>query len=162
MVATKGSLVRVPIEAEGLDIGREVVLAEPTESADCYRVQSIPAFAYGLALGDTMKVLEATSGKFQVVSRGGQVTIRVFVTGGLARPDVRALIESVVAANGKYEVGKDDAVAGGASLLLVSLDVVLGFPTIESMLHVVEGPDVTWEYGNIYDTNGAPLGWWAH
>lgn len=157
----KKSLVRIPIDAEGIDVGREVVLAEPTLNKACYCLRSIPAFAYGLAFGDTVKIVEPSTGKFEVITRGGQVTIRVFVAGSLVRPDVRALIDSVVLKNGKYEVGKDDGVVGGASLLLVSLDVRLGFSVIESLLHVVEGPDVKWEYGNVYDANGEPLNWWV-
>lgn len=155
-------LVRVPLEAKGLDIGREVVLAEPVPEESCYCLRSIPAFVYGLAVGDTVRIVDQASGKFDVLARGGQVTIRVFVTGSLNRPDVRALIDSVVQEKGQYEVGKNDTDIGGASLLLLSLDIKIGFPKIESLLHAVEGPDVQWEYGNVYDANGKPLKWWAH
>lgn len=156
-----GPLLRVPIEA-GPDIGREVVLAEPIPGESCYRLRSIPAFAYGLASGDTFRVIDPASGKFVVLDRGQQVTVRVFVTGSLERPDIHSLIKAVLQAHGQYEVGRNDAGTTSASLLLLSLDVKIGFATIESMLRVAEGPDVRWEYGNVYDANGAPLNWWAH
>lgn len=155
-------LVRLPIQAEGMDIGREVVLAEPLADVDCYRVRSIPAFVYGLAAGDTVRIFDREAGKFDVLVRGGQVTIRVFVDGSLDRPDVRTLIDSVSSAGGHHEVGRNDTSVGGASLLMISLDASVGFPRIESLLRTVEGPDVRWEYGNIYDASGEPLNWWAH
>jgi len=115
-----------------------------------------------VAVGDTVRVVDKESGKFDVIARGGQVTIRVFVSGSLNRPDVSALIDSVVQAKGQYEIGKNDTDISGASLLLLSLDAQIGFPKIESLLRAVEGPDVKWEYGNVYASDGRPLNWWAH
>jgi hypothetical protein len=155
-------LVRVPLEAAGVSIGREVVLAEPGTEEGTYLLRSIPAFVYGVAAGDAIRILDPASGKFAVLARGGQITIRVFVTGGLERPDVKALIDEVVQAQGQYEIGRNDPRPDGASLLLVSLDSRVGFPKIERMLQTVVGPDVKWEYGNVYDSNGKPLNWWAH
>ncbi|MFT7773443.1 DUF4265 domain-containing protein [Roseateles sp.] len=156
------SLVRLPIKAEGLNIGREVILAEPLADADCFLVRSIPAFVYGLAAGDVVKILDRESGRFDVLVRGNQVTIRIFVDGGLDRPDVRSLIDQISEMGGCHEIARNDAGVNGASLLLVSVDVAIGFPKIESLLRIVEGPDVRWEYGNVYGVDGESLNWWAH
>ena len=100
-------LVRLPLQAEGLSIGREVVLAEPLPR-DTYRVRSIPAYVYGLAAEDTVRILDRDTGSFDLVKRGGQVTIRVFVNGTLTRPDVRALVDAVSSAGGLHELGRND------------------------------------------------------
>jgi hypothetical protein len=152
-------LVRVPIAIETERVKREVVLAEPGSGVGEYKLHSIPAFAYGVALGDIVKILDSATGEFEVVSRSGQVTLRAFVRGPLDRPDIRTLIDSIIAVGGKYELGKNN---NRASLLILSVDIALGLKKIASLMHVVEGPDVQWEYGNVYGENGKLLNWWTH
>jgi hypothetical protein len=155
-------LVRLPLTAEGLSVGREVLLAEPITVNREYRIRSIPAFIYGVGLGDTVEIIDSKSGRFRVLVRGGQVTVRVFVNGSLDRPDVQSLVSAIVTEGGSYEVGKNDQAQGGTSLLLVSLDASIGFGKIEKLMTLVEGPDVQWEYGNVYDRDGSSLNWWLH
>jgi hypothetical protein len=156
------SIVHLPIKTEGLGSRREVVLAEAQDEPNCYLVRSIPAFVYGLASGDSIRMLDRESGRYELCARGGQVTVRVFVGGSLDRPDVRGLIDRAVLVGGTYEVARNDPDGDGASLLLLSVDVRIGFAEIESMIAKVEGPDVRWEYGNVYDEDGASLNWWTH
>ena len=91
------------------------------------------------------------------MSRSGQISLRVFVEGPLDRPDVRALIDAVLAENGCYEVRKNSK---HASLLLLSLHVDLGLDKIKSITRMVAGPHVQWEFGNVHDENGKYMNWW--
>jgi hypothetical protein len=155
-------IIRLPLEVTNLRIRQEVVLAESLPEKECYRVISIPAFIYDLAAKDIVRIIEPATGKFELIDRGGQVTIRAFIDGTLDRPDVHSLLSSIEQVGGMHEIGKNDTVPGGASLLLLSFDAKIGFPKMENILSAIEGPDVRWEYANVYDTNGRPLNWWAH
>jgi hypothetical protein len=155
------AFARISLKIEGSNsIQRESLLAEPDGSVHRYFLRSIPAFIYGIALNDLIEVLDFDSGKFTVIQRGGQVTIRLYVEGTLDRDDVRAVIEAVTTANGVFEVAKNASTAGNTSMLLLSLDVALGFKRIESLLERVPEEGCSWEYGNIYDQGGNPLKWW--
>lgn len=153
------NLKRISLKVAGLSVGREVVLAEPCDG-NLFIVRSIPAFVYGLAYGDQIEVANLDVGEFRVVERGGQVTLRVFVTGSLERGEIDELIERVTMAEGLHEIGKNAKATADTSLLLLSVPVSLGFSRIEEMMHAVESPSTKWEYGNIYSDDGLPLNWW--
>lgn len=36
----------------------------------------------------------------------------------------------------------------------------VGFPAIESLMITLPERGIEWEYGNVYDEKGKPLGWW--
>ncbi|WP_315811662.1 DUF4265 domain-containing protein [Bradyrhizobium sp. SZCCHNR2028] len=152
-------LLRLPIAAVSGPMKREVVLAEMTRQDGEYVIGSIPGFAYDVALDDIVRIVDPNSGRFEVVSRSGQVSIRVFIEGPLDRSDVHAVIDAVLSENGKYEVGKNSE---DASLLLLSLHIGLGLDKIKSIMNLVVGPAVQWEFGNVYDDHGNFTNWWAH
>jgi len=152
-------LIRLPIAALAGRMKREVILAEVTQQDSEYAIRSIPAFAYDVALDDLVRIVDPDTGRFETISRSGQVSIRVFIEGTLDRPDVRALIDVASSEHGRYEVGKDSK---DASLLLLSLHINLGLDKIRSMMKIVAGPGVEWEFGNIYDENGNFVNWWVH
>ncbi|TFW33710.1 DUF4265 domain-containing protein [Massilia horti] len=153
-------LVRIPLKMGQAHVQREIVLAVPNESHDTFIVRSIPAFAYGVAYGDVIRVLDQASGDFEVLEHNGQVTVRVFVRGSLEKPEIRSLINDILGHKGLYEVGKASDDPDHLSLLLISLDVKIGFPEIEEILSSVKHAGHQWEYGNIYDENGRQLSWW--
>jgi hypothetical protein len=154
------SLVRVPLKVDHTRVQREVILAKPSDAPNSFVVQSIPAFVYGVAYGDSVQVNEEVSGDFQVIRNSGQVTVRVFVKGDLEKPEIRSLIDDVCALGGLYEVGKIATDPNQKSLLLISLHISIGLSEIAKLLSSVKATGGQWEYGNIYDENGDQLGWW--
>jgi hypothetical protein len=152
--------VKVPLKVEHVRIQRELVLAEPCGSADLFIVRSIPAFAYGVAYGDLIELLDEASGDFCVVRHCGQITLRVFTLGGLETPAIRTLIENAITLKGLYEVGKASVDSDQRSLLLISLDISLGFDAIERLISGIKTEGDQWEYGNVYDESGLEIGWW--
>jgi Domain of unknown function (DUF4265) len=153
-------LIRLPIAVSGLSVKREVVIAAQGSRRGEYVIHSIPAFAYGLGRGDTIKMVDEETGTYRVLSRGGQITVRVFVNGTLTRPEVSSVVDEVLKLEGTYEVGKNATHEQQSSLLLLSLPSSAGFNRIEVLLNPARLPDCTWEYGNVYDPTGAPLNWW--
>ncbi len=137
-----------------------MVLAKATDVPRVYELNSIPAFLFGVALHDTVELLDAESGAFNVIRRGGQVTIRLYLKGTLDRIEVTSLLDEITAANGYFEVGKNAKANSGTSLLLLSLPVNLGFPRIEALMAPFHDGTCQWEYGNVYDRQGLPLNWW--
>lgn len=153
------SLKRIPLKVSGLSVDREVLLAEP-HGANQFIVQSIPAFIYGLAYGDEIEVENLDTGEFQIVKRGGHVTLRVFLNGPLDRVEIDELIERVTEAGGLHEIGKNAKADADPSLLLLSVPVSIGFLQIEEAMHTVQSVGAKWEFGNVYSEDGAPLNWW--
>ncbi len=139
---------------------REIVLAEPGESKDLFIVRNIPAFAYGVAYGDLIQLLDEQSGEICVIRHSGQITLRVFSVGGLGKPEIRSLRDKAIDLKGIYEVGQTNTDLTQASLLLISLNISVGFDEIEKLMSGINTTDNHWEYGNIYDENGISLDWW--
>lgn len=160
-IADDAKFGRIGLKIEGLSVKREVVLAESALDAAVYFVRNIPAFVNGVAVGDKVKLLSVDTGEFVVLERSGFVTIRVFVSGSLDRSEVAEVIESVVSVGGVFEVGTNKSEAEGTSLLMVSMKVDIGFEKIESIMAPCATEGCVWEYGNVYDDNGAALNWWA-
>ncbi|WP_257166976.1 DUF4265 domain-containing protein [Bradyrhizobium sp. SRS-191] len=152
-------IIQLPIAAVDGRLKREVVLAQMTRQEGQYVIRSIPGFAYGVGLDDVVKIVDPDSGQFEIVSRSGQVAIRAFVEGPLDRPDVRALIDAILSENGTYEAARSDE---DVSLLLLSIHINLGLDKIRSLMKLVAGPDVQWEFGNIFDEDGNLVDWWVN
>lgn len=156
----KNNLVRVALLMDKAGGRRETVLAEAGGEPDTFVVHSIPAFTYGLGLKDTIRLLDRESGNYEIIERGKQIVVRLYVNGSLEQPPVKTLIDTVVSLGGEFEVGKNAMSPGGKSLLLIALDLAIGFEKIEALMQPLAGAGHQWEYGNIYDATGNPLNWW--
>lgn len=156
----KNDYVRLPLLIDKAGGRREVVLAEPSGDCDLFIVQSIPAFTYGVGLKDIIRLLDRESGRYEVVTRGKEVVVRLYVDGSLDKSEIKSLIDDVVSSGGCFEVGKNSDETNGKSLLLFALSVGLGFGKIESLFKPFGSGGYQWEYGNVYDEEGNPLNWW--
>ena len=152
--------IRLPLAIVGQSIKREVVLAERGNTPNEFYIRSIPAFVYGTALNDLVQISNEASGLFEVLIRSGQITLRVFIDGRLERTEIEALVSAVIAKGGRYEVAKNDVSNKGNSMLLLSIDLSIGFKNIEEMMRPIERAGAQWEYGNVYDASGKPMNWW--
>jgi hypothetical protein len=151
---------KVSLKVDDAAVRREVLLAEPTAVDSVFVVKSIPAFLFGVAPGDMIRVTNSDSGEFQIVARGGNVAIRLFLKGTLDREDVSELIERVTSVGGTYEVGFNKDNPERTSLLLLSVGIDKGFGFIEQIMKGSSATGWEWEYANVYDKLGKPLNWW--
>lgn len=130
-----------PVSVESLDGGAYLILTSPH-------------FVYGLAAGDEIE-LEETGGYFQVLSRGGNLSVRVFAEAPLAEAfDVLVgEVEAVLA-------GRVDGRLAKAAVFTIA--AAAGFDEIEAVFNdfIDQVGGTVWEYGNVYDGEGEPLEWW--
>lgn len=152
--------LRIPLKINDLPIDREIILAKPTDQDSTFIVNSIPAFVYGVAFGDRIKINNFESGDFIVTARSGQLAIRIFIDGTLEKDEIRHLMENVTSLGGRFEIGINKEDKNKTSLLLVSVDISKGFSEIESLMKKFEKVGGHWEYGNVYDQVGEPMNWW--
>lgn len=134
--------------------GQSVYERLPAEQLgdDLYRLLRSPAFAPGIARGDTVKLREG--GVCDVVERSGLLVIRLF-----ARAGISAMAATLGPALNSFEgeIEHEDE-----RMLVFSVPVAAGFVAIEAvMAQLLEGRnDAAWRYGNVYDDAGEPLNWW--
>lgn len=156
-----GQMLRVPLYIDAATDKRDLILAETTSAFDVFVARSIPAFAWGLAYGDTFRIVDAVEGHFALLQRSGDITMRAYIRGTLDRPEVHALRDALGRAGGRHEIALDHAPGCMEhSLLLLSVGVAFGFPAIEALLGTLPASDCEWEYGNVYGRDGQPLNWW--
>jgi hypothetical protein len=130
----------------------EQVPAEPVGD-DQHRLLGTPVLALGCAQGDIVTV--AGDGSFDVVSRGGNLSVLVYgeaLTGAAC-----ALVRTLAPIGGT--VGTPD----GARIVVATIPVSVGFSTVERAIGEALGAasDIEWFYGNVYDEQDRPLNWWA-
>lgn len=153
------SFTKIALRTDGLSIGKESVFAELL-SDDLFVIRSIPAFIYGVAYGDEIKLLDVQTGDFSVVKHGGNIAIRIFVNSTLNNTLIDNLIEEVTRFKGLHEIAKNTIVGKDISMLLLSLPVKLGFVEIEKLMASLSPLNAKWEYANVYDESGTALNWW--
>ncbi len=121
---------------------------------DEWLIVGTPGLANGCAAGDRVRV--DASGAFAIVERGRNVAVHFYASRAMAEADLldlRAAFEEL-SAQVEWPAQRRFAVA--------TVPVGAGFQAIE---HVVSSwiefhPEVEWNYGNVYDGQGHPLGWW--
>lgn len=132
----------------------ETLPALPAGETGRWRLLGSPALADGCAEGDVLRV--EPDGEFDVLSRGGNVCLRVYDPQRRLTASAADLRGSIGRLGGSVEAHPD------GRWLVITVPVTAGFPTIEATLaDWIERDDLVWEYGNVYDETGEPLGWWA-
>ena len=122
-----------------------------------------PLYAMQLASGDVIKILSSETGTFEIIRRGGNVSVQFY----LAENDVDDIqaTESVA-----KEIARDIATLGGrldgqtAGLIVCTIPVKASFPAIEEVMEaaVRRHPGALWQYCNVFDPDtGEALCWWA-
>ena len=114
-----------------------------------YLVRLSPGLYKGVAAGDEYNPVTKSA---KVLARGGNVAIQVFRK-GIPGVIVESLKKRVLEIGGRID-GEDK------SLVVLTFPAGVGFPAIESLMATLPERGIEWEYGNVYDEKGKPLGWW--
>jgi hypothetical protein len=114
-----------------------------------------PALAMGCAAGDVLAVEE--DGAFQVVSRGGNLAIVSYVP---KAQDISAPLAALT--DGFGSLGGTVETPADRRFVVVTVPASAGFPAVEAqMQRWQESTALDWYFGNVYDLDDEPLGWWA-
>jgi hypothetical protein len=148
-------------EHDHLDLiieGARVGATQPVEveplGAGKYRVRYSPGFVEGIAAGDIIRVTDPELGRFEVLSRGGNIAVKL-----AAREAVAGALPAVTAALEAVGGRLDGAIEQAA---VWTVPAAAGFKRIEAIMADAVGrlSGSEWWYGNVYDDSGKPLRWW--
>ncbi|WP_179277199.1 DUF4265 domain-containing protein [Actinoplanes regularis] len=130
----------------------ETVLTRTIEP-ELHMVLGTPAFVEGIAAGDQIRV--RAGGGFEVVRRGGNICLLVVPKTPPEPDDLAPLRDAFEELGGITELPPD------RRFIVITVPAAAGFGAVEAAIDNWAGPrGHHWEYGNIYDTDGAPLNWW--
>jgi len=150
--------VTLPVldEARERAVTREVLEVSPSSDGTLTLLHS-PALVDGLAGGDVIMLAPESLSGFQLVRRGGNVSIVLVLPAesGRAAPATEKLIADLKAQGATYEGGPDRT-------LVFTAPVGSAFGTTERILagFCATSSGASWWFGNVYDAQGTPLGWW--
>ena len=132
---------------------KQPVEVEETESGD-FLVLFSPGLVEGIAAGDIIRVIDVATGQFEVVSRGGNVSVK-----WMARSPISKFLNQADEFLGPLGARRDGNIANAA---VWTIPVTATFSAIEDAMNRVTElvPDSGWWYGNVYDENDNPLDWW--
>jgi len=118
-----------------------------------YRLLYSPGLVEGIAAGDVVRVVDPGTGGFELVSRGGNVAIKVL-------HDQIAAVRSFLDPRFERLGGRCDGAIEKAAVYTVP--VTAGFDSIQNVMRamVTEVAGSSWYFGNIYDADDNPLNWW--
>ena len=123
-------------------------------SPGVFDVLASPALVHGCAAGDRIQVAE--DGRFEVLSRGGNLCVVLFPAERPPDPDVDELTAAFQRLGGIVESPPD------RRFIVVTVPMAAGFPAVEQAVNDWTATrSCEWEYGNVYDDNGDPLNWWT-
>jgi hypothetical protein len=145
----------------GSRVGSEEVPAERVGSCT-WRLLRSPLYATEVAAGDVIRLQDEGTGEFEIVKRGGNVCVQLFL-GPNESDDMQATSAVANAVLERIEPlgGRVDAQTAG--LVVFTLPVVSGFAAIERVFKAAARvyPGVQWQYANVYHpVSGEPLRWW--
>lgn len=141
--------------------GFEHVPASRVEDG-CWELTRSPLYATQVAAGDVIRVLDWDAGAFEIVRRGGNVSVQFY----LSAQDADDAQATVAIAS---EISSELAILGGrmdgmtAGLIVFSIPYRVGFAAIEKVFEDTARRHVgtQWQYGNVYDpVTEDLLRWW--
>nr|CAP47697.1 putative integron gene cassette protein [uncultured bacterium] len=121
---------------------------------DLYRVLFSPGLVEGTAAGDLIRITDVSSGSFEVIEHGGNVSVKWAADSPVGHSLAKA--DDLLTRLGSR---RDGAIAEAA---VWTIPVSVGFHAIETQMAQVVAliPGSQWWYGNVYDHAGKPLNWW--
>jgi len=130
----------------------EVVPATLVEP-EVYEILGSPGLATGCAAGDRIRIL--ADGQFEILTRGGNLCVVIYPQSPLADGAVANLRAAFDGLNAVVESPVD------RRFIVVTVPVSAGFPEVEAaVMGWAHGNRAEWQYGNVYDEDDRPLGWW--
>jgi Domain of unknown function (DUF4265) len=147
--------IRLPaLDESGKRRIEEVLPAEPL-SRGCYRLLASPGLVEGVAAGDELELVPAEPAGYRVLRRGGNLCIWVYVPDPPPQETDARLSRAGSSLQGYLD-------GGNTGLRILTVPVSVGFARIETVLEAVvaELGNASWAYGNVYDRQNRPLGWW--
>jgi hypothetical protein len=119
-----------------------------------YDVLASPGLARGCAAGDRIRV--ADDGSFEVLRRGGNVCLVLYPPAPPPDDGIAALTTAFTQLDGLVEMPVD------RRFIVITVPATAGFAAVEDLINSwTAEQDCPWEYGNVYDEDGHPLGWWT-
>lgn len=141
-------------EAGTREISKEMLEAEPAKNG-CWQLLHSPAFVWGTARGDVIRLEPESLCGFVVVERSGNLAVVMGLPSGEEAACRRALEPEVVEMGGVCE-------GGPPRMLVFSIPVSVGFPRVEALFKqaCARVAGAQWWFGNVYGPDDAPLNWW--
>ncbi|MBQ0895096.1 DUF4265 domain-containing protein [Micromonospora sp. U56] len=119
-----------------------------------YEVLASPGLTHGCAAGDRIRVRH--DGSFEVLRRGGNLCLVLYPPTPPSGDSIAALTTAFTHLDGLVEMPAD------GRFIVVTVPVAAGFAAVEDAVNSwTAEQDCPWEYGNVYDEDGHPLGWWT-
>lgn len=132
-------------------------------SNDEWEITRSPLYATEVASGDIIRTTNTAVGSFDIVRRGGNVCVQLYL-GENEADDAKAtsVFAEEIGILVKPLKGWVDATTAG--LISLTIPVSAGFQAIEGVLEIAveKSLGAQWQYANVYDpVSGEPLGWWS-
>jgi hypothetical protein len=148
--------IKLPVVNKRKRVGYEHLDAEAL-GANRYRLVLSPGVVEGIAADDVFIFDDDVLEGFRVVERSGNLCVWVFFERREAPwlPKTRELQSSVARLGGRLD-------GGMKQILVFTIPVSVGFSRVESLFEsfVHRVPETEWLFGNVFDRDGRPLGWW--
>jgi hypothetical protein len=141
--------------------GVEHVPARKLQDGEWELIRS-PLYATQVAAGDVIRILDSETGTFEIVARGGNVSVHFYLCEHDADDaEATARIAKDIAPDIAELRGRMDGQTAG--LIVYSIPSGAGFQAIEKVFEaaVRRHLGAQWQYCNVYDPRtGEPLRWW--
>lgn len=149
--------IEIPVIVDGQPKGVGELVEVERLGDNLYKLVCPPAMVEGLAIGDTFELDEDDPAGFQVVEHSGYLTIWMQLPDRELTDDDFDLIQDALnEADGIFH-----GIAHGI-FAVFSAPVSAGMDEVSSAMDnlVATMPGASWQYANVYDWDGEPLGWW--